>query len=98
MSVALTMDNLDHLANFEVKQCLEKKKKKAYTTFETLGVGMTFLFFLKEVSPRLNLFKNTVKTEMLWNNITILSLKARNCDHFGHICSHNLICATSKYI
>uniref|UniRef100_A0A671TA40 BOD1/SHG1 domain-containing protein n=1 Tax=Sinocyclocheilus anshuiensis TaxID=1608454 RepID=A0A671TA40_9TELE len=26
------------------------------------------------------------------------SVKARNCDHFGRICSRNLICATSKYI
>ncbi len=28
----------------------------------------------------------------------VFETRARNCDHFGRICSRNVICATPKYI
>ncbi len=42
MSVALTMDNLDHLGNLEVKQCWKKQESIHY--FWNAGVGKIFFF------------------------------------------------------
>ncbi len=38
----------------------------------------------------------TAVKKMISINITIS--RARNCDHFGRICSRNVICATPKYL
>ncbi len=43
MSVALTMDNLDHLGNLEVKQCLKETRKH---TLLLKRLGLVRFFFL----------------------------------------------------
>ncbi len=58
------------------------------------------LIMWSEPCKTILLVELTVHGRKAWRLLTSGSVpsRAQNCDHFGHICSRNVICATPKYI